>query len=425
MSKKSKKSKKVPDVIMSQDILELPPHPNIHVEDSECMDLTSRQISPSGYDGRTIEHHSRNPSQASITSQDSCHEDLLPEPQGLMNIVIQPSSGLKRTHSIGRQQMAAYAMKSVPRGLALIIANERYQNNIRDERIGSACDRKNLESLFREMHFEVEVKLDLTKIELIQALQDFAGDQRHINCDMMILVVLSHGRSDGRIDTVEGQSYELESIFEQFNNQQCPYLKGKPKFFIIQACRGSVKDYGTTEAVDRVPLNPSRRSARRTAGDMAGPESLSTPADPSAVGTVLPFRDDLAWQRPTVEDMIIAYSTLPGFTSNRDHELGTWFIQSLVEVFQNHCAEWELVDLLRMTAERLSQFESQDREKQTCTIELRGLYKRLYFNPEPTMYKRRKLGTLTRVDSDDASSSNFSTIDQNEERMKRLSIEKE
>ena len=65
---------------------------------------------------------------------------------------------------------------------------------------------------------------------------------------------------------------------------------------------------------------------------MAGPESLSTPPDPSAVGTVLPFRDDLAWQRPTVEDMIIAYSTLPGFTSNRDHELGTWFIQSLVRI---------------------------------------------------------------------------------------------
>ena len=43
------------------------------------------------------------------------------------------------------------------------------------------------------MHFEVEVKLDLTKIELIQALQDFAGDQRHINGDMMILVVLRSG----------------------------------------------------------------------------------------------------------------------------------------------------------------------------------------------------------------------------------------
>ena len=29
--------------------------------------------------------------------------------------------------------------------------------------------------------------------------------------------------------------------------------------------------------------------------------------------------------------MIIAYSSLPGYASLRDHENGTWFIQSLVE----------------------------------------------------------------------------------------------
>ena len=59
---------------------------------------------------------------------------------------------------------------------------------------------------------------------------------------------------------------------------------------------------------------------------MAGPE----PYTGSSNESVLPPRDDLNWQRPTWEDMVIAYSTLPGFTSNRDHELGTWFIQSLV-----------------------------------------------------------------------------------------------
>ena len=60
------------------------------------------------------------------------------------------------------------------------------------------------------------------------------SQQNRIELVTRLALDLSHGRSDGRIDTVEGQSYELESIFEQFNNQQCPYLKGKPKFFIIQ-----------------------------------------------------------------------------------------------------------------------------------------------------------------------------------------------
>jgi len=430
---------------MSQDkdTLELPPsHPNLQVEDRECYDLTSgRQLSPSAYDG-DLHAHNRNPSQASITSQDSCHDlEVIPERQGLMQVIIQPSSTLKRTHSIGRHQMAQYRMATRPRGLALIIANERYHNDILDERIGSECDRKNLQNLFEQMDFEVEVKSDLTKPELVKALKAFSEDRRHEDNDMMILVILSHGR-EGEINTVEGQPYELERVFAQFNNQQCPYLKGKPKFFIVQACRGNDRDFGTTEAVDRVQPNRHhsegspvvRRVNRRMAGrDMAGPfEGAGDTETADNLGTVLPPRDDLNWQRPTWEDMVIAYSTLPGFTSNRDHELGTWFIQSLVEVFANHSAEYELVDLLRMTAERLSQFENQDREKQTCTIEMRGLYKRLYFNPEPTSYKRRKMGTLSRgsnldqsavseTSNNNGASGSFQTIEQ----IRRLSIEQD
>ena len=79
--------------------------------------------------------------------------------------------------------------------------------------------------------------------------------------------------------------------------------------------------------------------------------------------------------------MIIAYSTIPGYASLRDHDRGTWFVQSLVEVFMNHAHDTELVDLLRMTSERLSHFTNEMGEKQTCNIEMRHLYKRIYLNP--------------------------------------------
>jgi hypothetical protein len=50
-------------------------------------------------------------------------------------------------------------------------------------------------------------------------------------------------------------------------------------------------------------------------------------------------------------------------------------------VFGNHAHEKELIDLLRMTSERLSQFTNDLSEKQTCNVEMRHLYKRIYFNP--------------------------------------------
>ena len=41
----------------------------------------------------------------------------------------------------------------------------------------------------------------------------------------------------------------------RFNNEGCPELKGKPKFIILQACRGDDVDYGT-----RIPTLESQDS---------------------------------------------------------------------------------------------------------------------------------------------------------------------
>ncbi len=47
----------------------------------------------------------------------------------------------------------------------------------------------------------------------------------------------------------------------------------------------------------------------------------------------------------------------------------------------NHACDLELIDLLRMTSEYLSRFTNEFQEKQTCNVEMRHLYKRIYFNP--------------------------------------------
>ena len=107
------------------------------------------------------------------------------------------------------------------------------------------------------------------------------------------------------------------------------------------------------------------------------------------------MQGELAVASPTVEDMIIAYSTIPGYVSQRDHETGTWFIQALVETFMDKACDHELIDLLRLTSEYLSKFTNDRGEKQTCNIEMRHLYKKIYLKPGTRNDRRISDATLS------------------------------
>merc|ERR1711934_172292 len=103
-----------------------------------------------------------------------------------------------------------------------------------------------------------------------------------------------------------------------------------------QACRGDRPDQGVEEEEKNEAHGQAKKRRAEALDGIAGD-----------IG-------DVCRARPTWEDMIIAYSTIPGYASLRDHQHGTWFVQSLVEVFMTHSHDTELVDLLRMTSERLS-----------------------------------------------------------------------
>jgi caspase-like apoptosis-related cysteine protease len=52
----------------------------------------------------------------------------------------------------------------------------------------------------------------------------------------------------------------------------------------------------------------------------------------------------------TMSDVLIGYSTLPGFASNRDVYLGTWYIQAICEVFMEHACDTDVEDMLKMVS---------------------------------------------------------------------------
>ena len=48
--------------------------------------------------------------------------------------------------------------------------------------------------------------------------------------------------------------------------------------------------------------------------------------------------------------MLIAYSTVPGYASLRDHDSGTWLIQTITDVFGENAKDTNLRDMLDMVS---------------------------------------------------------------------------
>jgi caspase-like apoptosis-related cysteine protease len=52
----------------------------------------------------------------------------------------------------------------------------------------------------------------------------------------------------------------------------------------------------------------------------------------------------------SMSDILIGYSTLPGFASHRDVHLGTWYINAVCEVFMEHACDTDVEDMLKMVS---------------------------------------------------------------------------
>jgi len=257
-----------------------------------------------------------------------------------------------------------YRMDSEPRGLVLIIDNENFEGEVLPTRTGSLVDANNLDILFGDLGFHVTLRRNLSYYELITEVQKFSGKEQWSSVGMCVVVILSHG-THGRVAAADGRELETEWILRQFNNQGCPALKGKPKMFILQACRGDDLDYG-------VAIKPRLNT---TEGDTESDAKALQPAS-QLEGVVYPCLQ-VSW-----EDMLIAYATIPGYVANRDKWRGTWFIESFCSVFMEMAAEKDVREMLDIVASRLKNYESERGAKQSCSYEVRHFYKKLFLNPK-------------------------------------------
>lgn len=284
-----------------------------------------------------------------------------------------PRQGRKRRDSI-----QTYKMDASPCGLCLIINNVEFeQHSDLKDRKGSDIDSDKLEGRFRSLNFDVVVKRNLKYKQIRQELSALAKKD-HSNSDCCVVIILSHGteathsRFPGAVYGVDGSPVPVQIITNYLNGQNCPSLQGKPKLFFLQACGGGEKDVGFEVSPDEVEPSMGGYDDQTDAIPMSSSsDSLSTSDETDARATL-----------PTPSDILVSYSTFPGYVSWRDTKAGSWYVETLDRVLEMNAATDDLVTMLMMVNDEVSQISAKGLYKQ-MPGSFNFLRKLLYFQAPP------------------------------------------
>jgi hypothetical protein len=89
---------------------------------------------------------------------------------------------------------------------------------VQEPRLGSNVDVENLGNLLKGLEFDVTVHKNLTLAGFFKVVTEFCCNKLHTEADMTVVVILSHGK-DGVVYAADGQSINMEYIYEFFNNR--------------------------------------------------------------------------------------------------------------------------------------------------------------------------------------------------------------
>uniref|UniRef100_A0A4W2CFR7 Caspase-3 n=1 Tax=Bos indicus x Bos taurus TaxID=30522 RepID=A0A4W2CFR7_BOBOX len=200
------------------------------------------------------------------------------------------------------------------------------------------------------------LRIPQTMIQLMQSQtgpllshRSSASEEDHRNSACFACILLSHGE-ENLIYGTDGKT-AIKDLTAHFRGDRCKTLLEKPKLFFIQACRGTELDDGIQ--ADSGPIN-------------------DTDANPR-------------YKIPVEADFLFAYSTVPGYYSWRNPGSGSWFVQALCSILNEHGKSLEILQILTRVNDRVARhFESQSddprfHEKKQIPCVVSMLTKELYF----------------------------------------------
>ncbi|XP_030216399.1 caspase-9 [Gadus morhua] len=276
-----------------------------------------------------------------------------------------------------KDSIQTYKMDASPCGHCLIINNVKFEPNADlSDRKGSNVDCDKLEKRFKSLNFIVRVKTNLRYKQIRHELCVLSKID-HSQFDCCVVIILSHGtevnhnRFPGAVHGVDGPAVPVQFITNYLNGQHCPSLQGKPKLFFIQACGGGEKDTGFEVSPDEVEPYMGGADDQTDAMPMSSSsDSISTSDEPDARATL-----------PTPSDILVSYSTFPGFVSWRDPLSGSWYVEILDNILEENADANDLVTMLMMVNNEVSQNSAKGLYKQ-MPGSFNFLRKLLYFQTQ-------------------------------------------
>ncbi|XP_074129427.1 caspase-6 isoform X2 [Sminthopsis crassicaudata] len=221
-----------------------------------------------------------------------------------------------------------YKMDHKRRGVALIFNHERFFWHLTlPERRGTRADRDNLKLRLSNLGFEVHCYDDLKAEDLLKTIHQVSSSS-HVDADCFLCVFLTHGEEnhiyayDAKID--------IQKLTAMFKGDKCQSLVGKPKIFIIQACRGEQHD------VPVIPLDVVDYQTEEV-------DVNETEVDAASVYTL-----------PAGADFLMCYSVAEGYYSHRETVNGSWYIQDFCEMLGKYGSSLEFTELLTLVNRKVS-----------------------------------------------------------------------
>ncbi|XP_017327706.1 caspase-23 isoform X1 [Ictalurus punctatus] len=207
--------------------------------------------------------------------------------------------------------------------LAMIINNVEF--TVREyNRNGAEMDEENMKTLLEALGYDVIILNDLSAEGMEAALRDFSQHNEHKNSDSTFFIIMSHGGPNGiygiHSDEKDDDIFPVDKIFYYLSSENCPGLTDKPKIILIQACRGDKK--GHVWVFDGVKSNKGTKQHRE-------------------------------------KDFACLRSCTPDTVSIRNPDSGTIFFKILVEIFNEHSHENDIVELFTKILHR---FEKKAKE---------------------------------------------------------------